>query len=358
MRAVVLEEYGSLPTVKEVEPLPLGPHEVRVQTGASGVCHSDLSAVHGQYSYTLPILMGHEGAGTVLEVGSEVTIVKPKDRVIASWRSSCGICWQCVRGRQHLCEASSGIAATPRGRLDGREIKAYVGLGTMAELMTINEANVVKVETDLPDEQLALIGCSVTTGVGAALWTAHVQPGSTVAVFGCGGVGLSVIQGARIAGATRIIAVDLMSEKREAAIAYGATDTVDPAAGDPVEQIRTLTAGRGVEYSFEAVGLLVTMRQAYDAAARGCVVVFVGALHPSLELSLPANALHSEAKQILGSSYGSAQVRRDMPKLVALAESGHLQIGSMISKRMPLEDIAIALDAIDKAEGLRSILVP
>jgi S-(hydroxymethyl)glutathione dehydrogenase / alcohol dehydrogenase len=358
MRAVVLQEYNTIPQVLDVEPLPLGPHDVRVEVGASGVCHSDLSATHGQYRYTLPIVMGHEGAGHVVEVGAQVSMQKPGDRVIASWRSSCGACWQCVRGRQHLCEASAAIASRPRAILDGSQITAYTGLGTMAELMTVNEANLIKVETELPDEQLALIGCGVTTGVGAALWTAQVEPGASVAVFGCGGVGLSVVQGARVAGASQIIAIDPVADKRRSASGYGATSTVDPADGDPVEQIRSLTGGRGVEYSFEAVGLLSTMRQAYEAAARGCAVVFVGALRADLELSLPANALHAEGKRILGSSYGSAQVRRDMPRLIALAESGLLELGSMISRRLRLEEIGDALHAIDSGEGVRSMLIP
>jgi S-(hydroxymethyl)glutathione dehydrogenase/alcohol dehydrogenase len=232
------------------------------------------------------------------------------------------------------------------------------GLGTMAEQMTVNEANLVKVETDLPDELLALIGCGVTTGAGAAMWTAQVEPGTSVAIFGCGGVGLSALQGARIAGAAQIIAVDPFPAKRAAALEMGATHVVDPTDGDSVAAVKELTGGRGAEYTFEVVGLVETMRQAYDAAAMGGTVTFVGALRPDIELGLPANALHADGKRVLGSVYGSAQVRRDMPRLVALAEAGRLNLGGMVTRRMGLEDVNIAMDAIDAGETIRSVLIP
>jgi S-(hydroxymethyl)glutathione dehydrogenase/alcohol dehydrogenase len=233
-----------------------------------------------------------------------------------------------------------------------------MGLGTMAECLTAHENNVVAVRTDLPDEQLALIGCAVTTGVGAALWTAGVHPGASVAVFGCGGVGLCVIQGAAIAGAAEIIAVDPSSSKRDAALSLGATRAIDPGASDPVEQIRAVTAGRGVEYAFEAVGSKGTIVQSYDAACRGGTVVLVGALPPDVLVEFRANALHADAKSILGSSYGSAQVLRDMPRLVKLIEAGRLNVESMVSRRLPLDGVMTAFQAISEGAGVRSVLVP
>jgi len=359
MRAVVLDEFGRAPEVRQVEPLPLGPTDVRVEVRASGVCHSDVSLAGGQFPHwELPLVMGHEGAGAVIEVGDDVTLFAPGDRVIGSWRSSCGHCWQCVRHRQHLCEASVGLATRPKAMEADREVRAHMGLGTMAELMAVNEANLVAVRTDLPDEQLALIGCGVTTGVGAVLWTAEVIPGSTVAVIGCGGVGLSAIQGAVIAGASKVIAVDPSPEKRGAATDVGATDVVDPGAGDPVAQIKELTDGHGAEYTFEVVGRAATILQAYHAAARGGTVVIVGALPPDVGVTFPANALHHDSKRILGSSYGSAQVRRDMPRLVALAEAGRLDIASMVSRRLSLDAFAEAFDAIHAGSGVRSVLIP
>jgi S-(hydroxymethyl)glutathione dehydrogenase/alcohol dehydrogenase len=242
-------------------------------------------------------------------------------------------------------------------RRDGSDLAAMMGLGTMAEVMTVNEMSLVKVETDLPSEQLALIGCGVTTGVGAALWTAEVQPGSSVAIFGCGGVGLSVLQGARVAGAAAIIAVDPFESKREAARGFGATHTIDPTDGDPVEQVKSLTGGHGADYTFEVVGTLDTMRQTYDAACRGGVVTFIGGLHADLELSLPANGLHRDAKRIHGSVYGSAQVRRDMARLIALIEAGRLDLGTMVSRRINLDEIQDAFTAMDAGEVIRSVIV-
>jgi S-(hydroxymethyl)glutathione dehydrogenase/alcohol dehydrogenase len=232
------------------------------------------------------------------------------------------------------------------------------GLGSMAEVMTVNEAKLVKVETDLPDEQLALIGCAVTTGVGAVLWTARVEPGSSVVIFGCGGVGQAAVQGAVIAGATRIVAVDPSPLKRDAAVRHGATDVVDPDHDDPVERIRSLTSGRGAEYTFEVAGLLATMRQSVDAACNGGTATFVGALAADQELCLPADALRTQGKRILGSQYGSAQIRRDMPRLVRLAETGRIDIAGMVSRRLPLSAAEAAIEAIEAGEVIRAILEP
>ncbi|ONH27981.1 Zn-dependent alcohol dehydrogenase [Pseudofrankia asymbiotica] len=358
MKAAILEHYSAPLVVREVEPLALGPHDVLVDVGASGVCHSDLSAQRGQYPFELPIVIGHEGAGTVAEVGDAVTLVRPGDKVIASFIPACGRCWQCLRDRSHLCEAGRALGGVPHVSIDGAPRKSMAGLGTMAQQMTVHESSVVKVETDLPFEQLALIGCGVTTGVGSALWAAGVVPGSTVAVFGCGGVGLSTLQGAVIAGAARVIAVDLAPAKLAMARQLGATDIVDAGAGDPVEQIRALTAGRGVDFTFEVVGRPDTMRQAYDAACRGGTVTFVGAMASDLVLPLPANDLHSSAKRLIGSAYGSAQVRRHMPQLVALAQTGRLDLASMVSATVPLEKVNDAFEAIESGEVVRTVLVP
>jgi S-(hydroxymethyl)glutathione dehydrogenase / alcohol dehydrogenase len=358
VRAVVLEEFDSPLAVKEVEPLPLGPRDVRVEVGASGVCHSDLSAVRGQYPFELPIVIGHEGAGRVQEVGSDVTLVRPGDTVIASFVAACGRCWQCVRDRSHLCEGARVVSQAPHTAFDGQELKSMAGLGTMAQLMSVHESNLLPVPTDLPFEQLALIGCGVTTGVGSALWTAQVAPGSTVAVFGCGGVGLSVLQGAVIAGAARVIAVDVAAAKLEAARGLGATDLIRVDISDAVVEIRTITGGRGADFTFEVVGSPNVMDQAYDAACRGGTVTFVGAMSSDLTVSFPANDLHSSSKRLLGSAYGSAQVRRHMPQLVALAEAGRLDLAAMVSQKLPLDQVNDALQAMEGGEVVRSVLIP
>jgi len=358
VRAVVLEDYNEPLVVRDVEPLPLGPSDVRVEVRACGVCHSDLSAARGQYAFPLPLVLGHEGSGVVTEVGSSLTAFRVGERVIGSWVAHCGRCFQCLSGRSHLCEAQPVIGARPRVRLNGDELTAMSGLGAMAELMTVDESSLVKVDTDLPDDQLALVGCAVTTGIGAALWTARVQPGSSVAIFGAGGVGLCTVLGAAIAGAAEIIVVDPYPLKREAALSHGATRSVSPADGDPVEQIRACTAGRGADYTFEAIGLPATMRQAFDAACNGGIVTYIGALAADLELPLPANALRAQGKQIRGSNYGSAQVRRDMPLLVRLAETGRLNLAGMVSRRVPLDQVNQAIAAIDQGQVIRSVLIP
>src|SRR5438270_753944 len=223
MQAAVFVEQDQPLSVEDVTPNPPGPRDVIVRVTASGVCHSDLSVINGTLPFPPPCILGHEGAGVVEEVGEHVTGLQRGDRVIAAFVPACGSCWFCLHDRSNLCENSFGSTMVARGtRADGSPVTALTGLGTFAEAMTLDAEAVVKVETDLPDEQLALIGCGVTTGVGAVLNTAAVVPGSTVAVFGCGGVGQSVVQGARIAGAARIVAVDPIELKRSAALRLGA----------------------------------------------------------------------------------------------------------------------------------------
>jgi S-(hydroxymethyl)glutathione dehydrogenase/alcohol dehydrogenase len=358
MRAVVLESFATRPSVQEVTSLPLRPDHVRVAVGASGVCHTDLSVLKGNYPLTTPLILGHEGAGTVVEVGRDVRALAVGDRVIAAFVSACDECWQCRRGRTNLCESSATFAAGPRARQEHREMTALGGLGTMAEEMTVHQANLVRVQTDLPDEHLALIGCGVTSGVGAALWSARVTPGATVAVFGIGGVGAAALQGSRLAGARQIIAVDPVAEKRQMAAGFGATHSVDPKVGDVSEQIRELTEGRGVDYAIEVVGHEAVMRQAYESACRGGTVVFVGGLPGDRTLSLPANDIHVSGKTLIGSSLGSARVRTDMQTLVGLVEAGRIDIESMISQRLTIEDINLAFDRMVRGEGIRTVLVP
>ena len=256
MRAAVFTETGGDLSIENLEPAPPGPRDVIVQLGASGVCHSDLSLKNGYVPMMPGTILGHEGAGTVLEVGAEVSRVKAGDRIVASFIPACGVCPSCLRDQSHLCDTEMAVMMAPRGtRPDGNPYIAMTGLGTFAEVMTCNESSLVKIDTELPDAQLALIGCGVTTGVGAALNTAQVHPGATVAIIGCGGVGQAVLQGSRIAGASSIFAVDPVEMKRKTAEKLGATDLIDPGAGDAVQQIQAATGGRGVDYAFEVIGL-------------------------------------------------------------------------------------------------------
>ncbi|MEY2459369.1 MAG: S-(hydroxymethyl)glutathione dehydrogenase / alcohol dehydrogenase [Acidimicrobiaceae bacterium] len=358
MRAAVLTEYNTPLVIEDVEDPPLGPRDVRVQVDASGVCHSDLTVQKGGVPMPVPIILGHEGAGTVLEVGKEVSRVKIGDQVIASFIPACGICFHCLRDESNLCEKSNEMMIAPRGkRADGSMAFGMTGLGTFSDYMTTDEASLVKVETDLPAEQLALIGCGVTTGVGAALFTAQIKPGSTVAVIGCGGVGQSVIQGARIAGASRIFAIDPVEMKRKTAEQQGATDLIDPAQGDPTAQVQGLTGGRGADYAFEVIGLPETIVQAYNTARRGGTVVIVGMPRFDDVVTFSAMQLFYDEKKTLGCLYGSAQVRRDFPKLVSLVETGRLDIGSMVSRRIKLDEINDAFRAMEAGEVIRSVIV-
>jgi S-(hydroxymethyl)glutathione dehydrogenase/alcohol dehydrogenase len=320
------------------------------------VCHSDLSVING----TLPagrVVLGHEGTGVIEKVGSDVTGLAVGDRVIGSFIPACGVCWYCLHDQSNLCEHTYDVMFVPRvRRADGEELVSMTGLGTFAELMTVQQMSVVKVETDLPDEQLALIGCGVTTGVGAALNTAQVEPGSIVAVIGCGGVGQAVIQGARIAGAARIIAVDPVALKREAAIVNGATHVVDPGDVDPVQAVKELSGGRGADYAFEVIGTAATVRQAVDSTRPGGSAVMVGVPKLGTDVSIPAMTVLEE-KKVLGCVYGGASVRRDFPRLIGLIEHGKLDVGNMVTRTMHLHEVNDAISAMQNGEVIRSVLV-
>jgi len=358
VRAALFVELDKPLSIEEVNPNPPGPKDVLVRVTASGVCHSDLSVINGTLPFPPPCILGHEGTGTVEEVGDQVTGVKRGDRVVAAFVPACGSCWFCLHDKTHLCEDSFTSAMAVHGtRADGSPVTAMTGLGTFAETMTVNESAVVKVETDLPDEQLALIGCGVTTGVGAALNTAKVEPGSTVAVIGCGGVGQAVIQGARIAGASRIFAIDPVELKRKTAEQFGATDLIDPAQGDPVGQVQNLTGGRGADYAFEVIGLPDTILQAFNTARRGGTVTVVGAPRMDATVTFPAFPLFYDEKKLLGCIYGSAQVRRDFPRFIALTETGRLDLESMVSRRIKLDEVNDAFRAMQAGEVIRSVIV-
>jgi S-(hydroxymethyl)glutathione dehydrogenase / alcohol dehydrogenase len=358
MRAAVWTGVDDPLSVEEVEPLPPGSHDVVVQIDASGICHSDHAVLHGQLPWPPPAILGHEVTGTVVEAGPAVTRVAVGDRVISSGLPACGQCFTCVRGQPHLCEQTFVISAGPRAkRADGTAVTTFASLGGFAEMMTVPEVSLVAVETDVPAEQLALIGCALTTGVGSVFNTARLAPGATVTVVGLGGIGQSIVQGARIAGASRIFAVDPVAHKRTAAAAQGATDLVDPGDGDPVEQIRALTAGRGTDHAFEAVGRADTILCAYHCTRRGGVFTLVGMPPADSSVTFPGLELFLDAKEIRVSNMGSAQIRRDFPRLVNLAESGRLDIASLITRRIGLDAINDAFRAMDAGEEIRTVIV-
>jgi len=357
MRAAMFTETGGPLTIENVEPSPPGPRDVLVQLGASGVCHSDLSLKNGYVGIMPGTVLGHEGAGKVVEVGKEVAGLKPGYHIVAAFIPACGQCWFCLHDESHLCDNEMNVMMAMRGkRPDGSEYMSMTGLGTFAEQMTCNEQSIVKVDTSVPDEQLALIGCGVTTGVGAALNTAGVEPGTTVAVIGCGGVGQAVIQGARIAGAARIIAVDPVEMKRKTAEQNGATDFVDPSEGDPVAQVQQLTSNRGVDYAFEVIGLPETTLQAYNMIRKGGTAVMVGMTRAEAMLTIPTFDLFFNEKTLKGCKYGSGQVRRDFQRFADLIETGRLDTKDMVSRTIKLDDVNDAFTAMEKGEVIRSVI--
>jgi S-(hydroxymethyl)glutathione dehydrogenase/alcohol dehydrogenase len=357
MRAAVLSAVNAPLTIQSVEPWPLGPTEARVKVTATGVCHSDLHRVTGDIPADLPMILGHEACGMVVEVGPRVTLVRVGDRVVSSSNPECGRCWFCINGQPNLCETTISLRLRFGGRTaDGTTLNVMAGLGTFRDEMNVDETMLVPVDTVLPDEQVALLGCAVTTGVGCVLNTAAVTAGSTVAVIGCGGVGLACVQGNRIAGASRIIAIDPVETKRTVAMSLGATDSIDPSTDDPVEAVKILTGGRGADYAFEVVGSAVTTMQARLMTRKGGTTVLVGAPPRSQTVTFSAWDLHTEGR-IVGSSNGSCHVRRDIPRFLRLAEAGLLDLSALVSRRIKLEQINEAFDSLRAGDGVRSVVV-
>jgi S-(hydroxymethyl)glutathione dehydrogenase/alcohol dehydrogenase len=331
-------------------------HEVRVRVVASGVCHSDLHFVDGFYDFPAPAVLGHEAAGIVEEVGSQVDEFKTGDHVIACLSVFCGRCDYCLSGRTHLCSTRPvrGKDAPSRLSWQGEPVNQFANLSAYAEQMLVHSNAIVKVRDDMPLDRGALIGCGVTTGVGAVLNTARIEAGSTVAVFGCGGVGLSAIQGARIAGARTIIAVDVHDHKLETAWELGATDTVNAATHDAVKTIREMTNG-GVDYSFEAIGLKKAAEQCFECLRSGGTATVIGMIPVGQKIELEGSVFLRE-KKIQGSSMGSNRFKIDMPKYVDFYMQGRLKLDEMISRRLKLEDINEGFRAMKAGEVARQVI--
>jgi len=358
VRAAVVHEVGGPFLVEDIVLAPVGPHDVRVKMAASGVCHSDLSVQKGTIPFMFPTVLGHEGAGVVAEVGEAVTRVAVGDHVVLTWMPACRQCFWCLGGQAMLCER--GLAEALSGRyatVGGTPLVRGLGTATFAEQTLVPEGEVVKVDPSVPLDLAALVGCALATGVGAVWHTAGVTPGSSVAVVGCGGVGLSVIQGARLAGASEIVAVDRVPAKLETAVALGATAAVDASAEDAVAAVRARTAGRGADYSFEVVGRAQTIRTAFGAARRGGTVVLVGAGSPAEQVSFSAFELFVDAKTVIGCVYGSTDADRDFPRLVDLVRRGAIDAAGMVSRRIALDDVGDAFRAMEAGEVARSVIV-
>lgn len=358
IRAAVADHPHSDLVVESVQLRDAGPHEVLVRIEATGLCHSDLNPLEGRSKIPYwPVVLGHEAAGVVEHVGGSVTSVQAGDRVIAAGIRSCAACWWCVRGQSNLCVSARAQMEHPIRRPDGSGVAAYAGLGTFAEAMLIHEGSAVKVESDLPPEQLALIGCGVTTGICAVTNTAKVAPGDSVAVIGVGGVGQAVVQGARLSGASLIIAVDPIAMKRESALKLGATHAIDPTSVDAVESIRELTSGRGVDHAFEVAGRSESAQQAFECVRRGGALTLIGAADPKVPAPWSLYDQMVNEKRVLGSLIGSAQVRRDFPRVVSLVESGQVQLEPMVSSRLRLDEINEGFAALNSGEVLRATIL-
>ncbi|HVZ07398.1 Zn-dependent alcohol dehydrogenase [Rhodopila sp.] len=335
--------------------------EVLVRTVATGVCHSDLHVVDGlgRFPTDRPMVLGHEGAGIVEAVGEDVTSVRVGDHVVACLSGFCGTCPQCLSGHPNVC--TGGLVARaddgpPRVSQDGAPFRVFASIGSYATRMLLHENSLVRIDPDLPLDRAALVGCGVLTGVGAALRSAGLQPGQTVAVFGCGGVGLSIIQGARIGGARQIIAVDQFDSKLEMAKRAGATHTVNSTRDDAVKAVRALAGGLGVDHAFEAVGLKTLCRQAIESLAVRGTATIVGVLPPDETIEFPWMAIRPECR-VQTSRMGSNQFRTDIPTYLEFYRQGRLDLDSMISRRGRLGDINDAFRAMKAGEVARSVLM-
>lgn len=357
-RGVILPEAGAAGTVEEILVGPPAEHEVLVRLAASGVCHTDLHVKnHGGMGLPFPILLGHEGAGVVEEVGVEVTGLAAGDRVVLTWAASCGGCPTCLRGAPRLCGENSPASRSVRRAADGRVLAPVLECGTFATHTVVHESAAVRLDDDIPLDRACLIGCAVSTGVGAALNTAEVWPGSTVVVIGCGAIGLSVVQGARIAGASRILAVDRVPAKLEWAGQLGATDLVNSAEQDPVPAVWALTGGSGADFAFEAVGSPELVARSIRMLGHAGTAVAIGVPPPGSLASVDLAAMSDRRLSLLTCWGGDPLPPEDFPHLVSLYRSGQLDLDAMITRRIGLDDVEEAFRAMEAGEVIRSVIV-
>ena len=356
-RGAIAREPGQPATIEEFTIAAPGPGEARVRLLASGVCHTDLSAKNGVFGTEgFPFLLGHEGSAVVEAVGEGVTNVVPGDHVILAWRAPCGNCRFCLAGKPQFCAASLNAAKRMQDQ-DGVTLNPVLGIGTFCTHTLVHSRQCVPYPAALPPEPMSLIGCGVMTGVGAALYSAKVEPGSSVAVFGCGGVGDSVIMGAKLAGATQIIAVDIDPRKLEWAKEFGATDSVNPRDGDPIEQVKALTGGFGVNYSFEAVGRPETTLQAMFSKDLAGTCIIIGVAGPASVLpGLPLGKFFDVGGVTRPSWYGDCLPTRDFPMLAEWYAQGRLDLDRVVTQVITLDEAEEAFHAMERGETLRSVI--
>ncbi|MFT5176210.1 MAG: S-(hydroxymethyl)glutathione dehydrogenase/alcohol dehydrogenase [Gammaproteobacteria bacterium] len=360
-KAAVLYQPNTPMVIEELDLQEPADGEVLVKITAAGVCHSDYHVMKGEWGSPLPVVLGHEGAGIVEGIGTGVKNVKVGDHVILNFRPNCGWCGHCVRGQPVLCNGSESpryemFSGGSRLSLNGETIHHFARTSCFSEYAVVQESGAVPVRHDMPLDKAALIGCSVMTGVGAVINTAKVEPGSSVVVLGCGGVGLNCVQGALLAGADRIIAVDIKQNKLDYAIEFGATDVINSSNQDPVEMVHELTKG-GADYAFEALGRSQTIGQAYDCVRPGGKAVVVGMAPEGDSVPIDALSLPRLEKTLMGSYYGSARPWIDLPRLVDLYLSKRLRVDELVTRTYPLAEINVAYDALAQGDVARSIIV-
>jgi S-(hydroxymethyl)glutathione dehydrogenase/alcohol dehydrogenase len=358
-RGAVLRTIGKALELNDIQLAPIANDQVRVRISASGVCHSDLSMATGALPAGTPTILGHEGAGVVEDVGSEVHHVKVGDHVAIAWVAACGRCWFCNQGEVHLCRNAIPDAYSMPYATDvaGTPIFTTMGVSSFATATNCLGRALVPIDADIPLDVASLIGCGVATGAGAALNTTPVQHGNSVAVIGLGGVGLAALMASSVRGAAEIIAVDPVASRREVALELGATHAVDPADGDVAKQIKAITGKRGADIVFEAVGRPSTIETAIAATRRGGTTCVVGAALPEDKVALSAYDLFMNGKTLVGCQYGSVVPARDFPLLLNLWRSGRLPLERLITRRVRLDEVNEAFDDLTNGVGIRTVIV-
>jgi S-(hydroxymethyl)glutathione dehydrogenase/alcohol dehydrogenase len=364
MKAIIFD--GTDVVLSDVELAAPGPGEVTVKISAAGVCHSDLHILRGEWDVPLPLVMGHEGSGVVSALGDGVTTLAIGDHVVLSWVPNCGVCRYCLLGRPAQCEMVANVVApggvlydgTSRLSQQGTLLHHYLGVSSFAESVVVPQSGAIKVRGDAPLDLIALVGCAIATGVGAVRNTAHFVPGSTAAVIGCGGVGLAVVQGARLEKASKILAVDLSPEKLELAKKLGATHTLLVTPGMDVASEMKAMIPEGLDYVFDAIGKIATTEQAIAALGLGGSAGVVGLPPAGQTAQFDPLTLAEADQRILGCNYGSTVAQRDIPRLVDELMAGDLDLESMVSARRPLSEAQAALDDLNAGVALRQLLIP
>jgi S-(hydroxymethyl)glutathione dehydrogenase / alcohol dehydrogenase len=358
VRAAVCRAFGEPLAVEDVVLDPPGPGELRVQVAACAICHSDIIYAEGGWGGTLPAVYGHEAAGTVAEVGEGVGGFKGGDHVVVTLIRSCGSCLPCSRGTPVTCETRFALdARSPLHRLDGQPLAHGLRTAAFAEEIVVHASQAVVVPTSLPLDSASLLACGVITGVGAVTRTAALGPGASAVVIGAGGVGLNTIQGATIAGARTVVALDVVDAKLEAARRFGATHALRADRAGVVEEVRRLSGGRGADFVFVAVGARPAITQAFAMAARSGAVVLVGIPAAGVTVEIDPGSIASDNQRILGSKMGGSRIREDIPRLIDLYEQGVLKLDELVSGRYPLERINDAIASVKRGEVLRNVLV-